>query len=200
MCTPGRHRPLLIGLTIILLLSALPPPLRTVAEPTCPDPYEPNDGFAKAWPLSPGMVSSFTCTPNDPDCFSFPAHAGSTIRLDLSKLPANYDICLYDPSQTIMACSTEQGTRAEAIEEIASSTGKHFACSQVQNIGAGIAAAWHVASLGLGGNVVDISLVDVAPGGRRPAQPLLQAHLDLQLARERNDRLRRRSRLRPGKR
>jgi len=96
--------------------------------PFCPDPYEPNESFAQAWPLSSPTLQSYICCDwKDADYFTFSANSGDLIQLGLSDLPANYDVCLYDPAQKQMACSTNSGTADEFIRETAHASGDHYA-------------------------------------------------------------------------
>ena len=100
----------------------------TLTGQACPDPYEPNDNFDQAWFLSSGVaIQSYICDGGDLDYFKFAANAGDQIRLELYNLPANYDLCLYDPGRQQLACSTNGGTNAETIERTAGSSGDHYA-------------------------------------------------------------------------
>ena len=104
-----------------------PTPTATTT-PTCPDLYEPNDNFDQAWFLSSGVaIQSYVCNGADLDYFKFAANAGDQIRLELYNLPANYDLCLYDPGRQQLACSMNGGTNAETIERTAGSSGDHYA-------------------------------------------------------------------------
>ena len=94
----------------------------------CGEDHEPNDSFTNAWFLSPGTIQSYVCCEwTDLDFFKFSAQAGDLIRLKLTNLPANYDLCLYDPKQNQMACSENGGTTDEFIERTAGSNGDHYA-------------------------------------------------------------------------
>jgi hypothetical protein len=61
------------------------------------------------------------------DYFSLSANVGDTIYLTLYDLPADYNLCLYDPAQIVITCSNNSGTTKEVIEETASVTGKYYA-------------------------------------------------------------------------
>ncbi|MBM4460387.1 MAG: DNRLRE domain-containing protein [Chloroflexi bacterium] len=110
-----------------------PTPTRTrtptcTATSACPDTYEPNGGFANAWFLSPGTIQSYICCgATDLDYYKFTAHAGDTIRLRLYNLPADYNLCLYNPAQALIVCSNNAGVTEELIERTATSNGDHYA-------------------------------------------------------------------------
>ena len=93
----------------------------------CPDPYEPNDDFDNAWQLWPGKLVSYICDESDQDYFSFWANAGQLIHLELFDMPANYDLCLYDPDKLGLECSENGGTSEELIERTADESGIHYA-------------------------------------------------------------------------
>ena len=94
----------------------------------CADPYEPNDSFTNALFLSSGVITSYVCCDvTDYDYFKFSVNAGELIRLNLYNLPADYNLCLFDPAQNQMACSSNGGTITETIEETATSSGDHYA-------------------------------------------------------------------------
>ncbi len=93
----------------------------------CPDVYEPNDGFANAWFISPGALNSYICAANDEDYFKFSVQAGEQIQLDLDNLPDDYNLCLFNPSQGQMACSTNGGKTAESITTTATISGDYYA-------------------------------------------------------------------------
>ncbi len=104
------------------------PTATPTATPVCPDPYEYNNGFAYATLLSlPVAIKSYICTPSDVDYFKFAANQGDTIRADLFDLPADYDLCLYDPQFGLLGCSGNDGTTAESIERVAQANGDHYA-------------------------------------------------------------------------
>ena len=75
-----------------------PTPTPTATSPPCPDTYEPNDSFAGAWTITPADdVLSYICSASDTDFFRFYVSGGQVIRLDLSRLPADYDLYLFGP-------------------------------------------------------------------------------------------------------
>jgi len=104
-------------------------PTPTPTPPTCSDPYEPNNTFATAtWldPVIPGGYRAFICTATDTDYFSFGVALRDEIRLTLDELPKNYDLELYDPSNTRVRWSTNPGPAAETISYTASNVGGAF--------------------------------------------------------------------------
>ena len=103
------------------------PPPQPTSTPTCPDPYEPNDSLATAWPLTPGAYWSYLCctTPADQDYFRVTLQAGDELQATLSELPFNYDLCLYAPSGAQLACSTNPLTATEVITHLALEDGDH---------------------------------------------------------------------------
>ena len=111
-----------VGLVLLLL------PLTVQAQAACSDPYEPNDTFGTAWPISPGKLQSYICDSGDDDYFSFSATAGQRIVLRLYDLPADYGLCLYgDPVGPAIACSQNPGTTEETVEAAAPASGTHYA-------------------------------------------------------------------------
>ena len=96
------------------------------APPTCPDAYEPNEDFADAKPIAPGVaIQAYICSATDNDWFKFNVAAGQQITVDLTNLPQDYDLALYDPSNTQVGESAGGGTADEYIEHTASSTGAY---------------------------------------------------------------------------
>lgn len=89
----------------------------TSTTPTCSDTWESNNtsGTAKTIPVNTnitGIISSST----DKDWFKFNnTSTASRIRIDLTNLPADYDVRLYNPSGTQVAISQNGSTTAEAI-------------------------------------------------------------------------------------
>jgi len=99
-----------------------PTPTRTPTRtptpvPPCMDAQEPNNTFAQAFSINPG-VEYLGCipTPSDFDYFRFNVNPNTAIRVDLFGLPANYDLYLYAPDQTQFALSTNGGNTPETVE------------------------------------------------------------------------------------
>lgn len=85
--------------------------------PACADLQEPNDTFVQAFPITPA-VEYLGCipTPSDLDYFRFNVAPHTAIGVELYNLPANYDLYLYDPAQTLLDSSTNAGTTSEIVE------------------------------------------------------------------------------------
>ncbi len=99
-------------------------------QPECLDQYEPNESFTNAWFLSPGTIESYVCCDpevQDLDYFKFSAYQGDLIQLKLTDLPADFDLCLYDPFEQLLDCSNNGGTATELIEKTAEIDGDHYA-------------------------------------------------------------------------
>ena len=84
--------------------------------PACPDPYEPNETFADAWPVSSGEYEAYICEPGDQDWFSIDLLRHQELSVSLYELPEDYDLELYDPRGVLMASSRNGGTTSESIE------------------------------------------------------------------------------------
>jgi hypothetical protein len=97
--------------------------LRYVAQ--CTDPYEPNETFGSAIPVSPGAIYPFICDENDVDFFKFTAAAGQEISLYLEYMPENYDMSLISPLGTLLRSSITGGTFPESILWTAAVTGDY---------------------------------------------------------------------------
>jgi hypothetical protein len=74
---------------------APPTPTPTVE---CTDPYEPNETCPGARDVgAPFTLSARICSPTDEDWYVFWVDAGYDIVADLTNLPADYDLEIYDP-------------------------------------------------------------------------------------------------------
>ena len=92
----------------------------------CPDTYEPNETFGAAKPIPTGSaIQAYICDASDDDWFQFGVVAGQTITVDLTTLPADYDLDLYDPSQGAAGSSANGGTTAEHISHTATASGAY---------------------------------------------------------------------------
>ncbi len=96
----------------------------STATQNCPDPYEPNDAIASAYNLfPPGLGSSsastsvngFITTGADQDWFLLNISTYGTLNINLTNLPANYDLALYTGSGQLLASSINTGTTSENI-------------------------------------------------------------------------------------
>lgn len=126
-----------IGILALLLLLLLavgissareaPLPL-SPSQQQCEDLYEPNDSFGEAIPIAPGLIKSYICCEwSDMDYFTFTVDAGDLIYVNLYNLPADYNLCLFDPKQQMIKCSNNSGTAIEIIKETAADSGYHYA-------------------------------------------------------------------------
>ena len=83
----------------------------------CADVLEPNNSLSAAKPITVG--TSFTAqiaSSTDKDYYSFSnTSAARNIRIDLTTLPGDYDVRLYNPSGTLVASSVNGGTTDELI-------------------------------------------------------------------------------------
>jgi len=84
---------------------------------SCTDNYETNNtsSQAKTIPVNTNVTARIS-TSTDKDWFKFTnTSTARNIRIDLTNLPADYDVRLYNPSGTQVAISQNGGTTAEAI-------------------------------------------------------------------------------------
>lgn len=118
-----------IGILTLFLLLLLAVGISSASpHQQCNDPYEPNDSFDGAIPISPGLIKSYICCDaNDTDYFSFTVEADNLIYLNLYNLPADYNLCLFDPKRIQIACSENSSTAIETIKETATDSGYHYA-------------------------------------------------------------------------
>jgi hypothetical protein len=99
----------------------------TTASPTtsCTDTYENNNttGTAKTIAVNTNITARIGSS-TDKDWFKFSnTSSARNIRIDLSNLPADYDVRLYNPSGTQVAISQNSGTTAEVITYNTTTTG-----------------------------------------------------------------------------
>jgi len=93
---------------------------------TCTDPYEPNASFAAAAPITSGTtVVAKICTSADEDYYSIPVVAGQRITASMTGPPQDFDLYLYDPSQTLVGVSASGGS-TEFIAQTATATGTYY--------------------------------------------------------------------------
>jgi hypothetical protein len=91
------------------------------------DIWEPNDTFGAATFIWPGTLQGLICPSTDMDWFQFNANQYDTITLDLTSLPADYNLRLWKPDQTLLDQSVLGGTTSEQIVRVAPSTGSYRA-------------------------------------------------------------------------
>ena len=109
--------------------------LAVIPRITCPyDPFEPNsttspydasDDFRYYGGLQI-VNNAFICPPGDEDVFAFPVQAGQTIVVDLTSLPADYNLALGDPTDKVVAWGSNPGTQDEHIEYTATVSGRYL--------------------------------------------------------------------------
>jgi hypothetical protein len=85
--------------------------------PTCNDTFENNNTTSKAKTISVNTnVLAKISSSTDQDWFKFAnTSTNKNIKIDLSTLPANYNVALYNPSGTLVASSLNSGTTNEVI-------------------------------------------------------------------------------------
>jgi hypothetical protein len=89
----------------------------SASTPTCTDTYESNNttGTAKTIPVNTN-ISAIISSSTDRDWFRFSnTSTQRNIRIDLTTLPADYDVRLYNPSGSQVAISQNGGTTSEVI-------------------------------------------------------------------------------------
>ena len=89
----------------------------SAASTTCTDTYESNNttGTAKTIAVNTN-INALIGTSTDKDWFKFTTtSANKNIRIDLTNLPADYDVKLYNPSGTQIAVSQNGSTTSEVI-------------------------------------------------------------------------------------
>ncbi len=100
-----------------------PPPPPPPPPPSGPsDIYEPNNTQTSAYPLTPYpgtfTIDALIATTSDQDWFGFAASIGDQLTIDLTSLPFDYDLELYDVSGTLLASSLNSGTSSEFISYV----------------------------------------------------------------------------------
>jgi Pregnancy-associated plasma protein-A/Secretion system C-terminal sorting domain/Fibronectin type III domain len=95
---------------------------------TCADNYETNNTLATARAVPLGTLTATIGTSTDKDYFSFSnTTAQKNIRLNLTNLPLDYDLKLYNPAGTNVATSQKTGTSSESIVYNTSTVGVYKA-------------------------------------------------------------------------
>lgn len=86
------------------------------ANSTTTDPYEPNDSRSAAYAITSGTTySAYIYTSTDLDYYQFNKTTSGTITVNLTGLPADYDLYLIDSAGYIVASSENGGTTSESI-------------------------------------------------------------------------------------
>ena len=83
-------------------------------------PYEPNDSFAQAAGINPGVeYTAYICGSGDWDFFEFYVVAGQEITIDLygvvDDLPGHYDVELLGPDEGYAGGSHNAGTTTKSL-------------------------------------------------------------------------------------
>ncbi|MGV3487943.1 MAG: M4 family metallopeptidase [Tuberibacillus sp.] len=92
------------------------------------DAYEPNDSMNSAYgPLASGSTyQSYISSASDVDYYQFTTSQSGSITVNLSGLPGDYDLYLYNSSGALVAQSTNGGTTSESISYSAASAGTFY--------------------------------------------------------------------------
>lgn len=110
--------------------SPTPVPTSTSTPPApCPDAYEPNDDFGTAAslePLDPEGYLAYLCSPTDIDFYRFSADIADRIVVELTELPEDYDLELWDPNGDRVASSANAGLADERVELVVSNVAGEF--------------------------------------------------------------------------
>ncbi len=103
------------------------PSLTPTPAPCGADSWEPNDTFETAYFVFAGSLQGLICPSTDVDYFQFTANQYDRITLDLSSLPADYNLRLWNPNGSLQELSTQTGTTSERIEILAPDNGSYRA-------------------------------------------------------------------------
>ena len=92
-----------------------------------PSSYEPNDTISAAYPIVRGKAYTDTIRINtDVDWYKLPVTATGYLYVNLTTLPADYDLYLYNASGTLIAQSTNSNTKNEAISYNVKTKGNYY--------------------------------------------------------------------------
>jgi Pregnancy-associated plasma protein-A/Secretion system C-terminal sorting domain/Fibronectin type III domain len=157
---------------------------------TCPDNYEANNTLATARAVPLGTLTAAIGTSTDKDYFSFSNTAAQkNIRLNLTNLPLDYDLKLYNPSGTNVATSQKTGTASESIVYNTSVVGVYKAYVYGYN-GANSSSSCYSLSIAItsstvrnDGSTIDIES-DISMFNVRPNPVTNIATIDLNLEKE----------------
>jgi len=112
--------------TVTATLATTPTPTVTATTEPCPDTYEPNENFYEAIEIVPGTdIDSYICSSTDDDYFKFDVVAGQQITVDLTNLPEDYDLRLWDPNDNRVDISNAGSTISEHIDYTAAMSGAY---------------------------------------------------------------------------
>lgn len=92
------------------------------------DSYETNNTFSSASEISRTgtYISANISSATDKDYYKIALSEGETLTLNLTNLQRDYEMRLYNPSQSSVRTSTESGTDDEDITYTATSTGYYY--------------------------------------------------------------------------
>lgn len=103
-----------LGLGVMLMASIPRVPEIAAQGDGCP---EPNDDPATACPLTSGSdVQSVIDRPGDVDTYKLIVYGGGQVSLDLTGLPADYDLYLVDANGGVLGQSVHEGTAPEQLQ------------------------------------------------------------------------------------
>jgi Pregnancy-associated plasma protein-A/Secretion system C-terminal sorting domain/Fibronectin type III domain/Bacterial pre-peptidase C-terminal domain len=100
----------------------------TTSAAGCTDSYESNETLAAAKPITLNTNNTAKiCTATDIDWYSFSTTTttGTRVRINLSTLPADYDLELYNSAGSLLLSSAAAGTTSEQIIYNATTTGSY---------------------------------------------------------------------------
>jgi hypothetical protein len=120
------NTPILTFQTLQKIIIPPPPPNND-----CVDAYEPNNTLSTAYPMdnnvkTTGSISDY----KDRDWFSIKTPAGTTVKINLTDLPADYDLRLFDNRLRLLQSSENQGTADEKLK-FKTDAGQDFLLLQV---------------------------------------------------------------------
>ena len=91
------------------------------------DPYEPNNTRSQAYTISKGTTyNAYIGSSTDVDYYKFTQGTTGYITINLTNLPYDYDLYLYNSSGTLVARSENANTTSEYIRYNASRTGTYY--------------------------------------------------------------------------
>ncbi|MCM8710183.1 M4 family metallopeptidase [Clostridium sp. SYSU_GA19001] len=91
------------------------------------DCYEPNNTVMEAYPVNFGSTyEAYISGSNDLDFYSLNVINTGTMHIELSNLPEDYDLLLYNSNGSIVDFSVNEGTTTESIDFNATQTGKYY--------------------------------------------------------------------------
>ncbi len=95
----------------------------------CTDVYEPNNTRGTAPTVATNVhITGMISQSGDNDYFKFTTTSPNTnVKLDLTNLPADYDLKLYSSSGSVLATSQNSGTTAEQIKRNTSTAATYYA-------------------------------------------------------------------------